>query len=537
MEKSVSRRPNLQAAGLSLSRHPPAQYRPGPFFHAVKYMEPISEPNHVFISYAHIDNRPLLATEKGWITYFHEALSTLLSQQAGFDARIWRDEQMERNAFFDNEIFDNLFQSLTMVSVVSPRYIKAPYCLEELEKFYKRIPPVGNKSRVFKVVKTKVELEEMPEIFRRINGIDFYEIDSETKKPLEFAVDFGAESRAEFLLKVSDLAYEIAQLLKLIPAQAPEDAVLEIEPVPVSATKETTVYLAETSADFYKERDNIRRDLLDRGYEVLPPSDIVPPRTTEEYKNFVRENMQKCSLAVHLIGKNYGQSTEDGEQSFIHLQSIVAAERDTDSNFYRIVWVPKDVNTAQSRQEQFLKEIWDSTAHGVEVYEKPLEELKTNILDALKRVAKPASETKTAAARASVYVLCDKTDADGAAAVEDHIKSAGFEVWSLADYLAGDPSELIMAQKEFLLNCDAVLIYWNSAPSFWARIALQKLQKIFGDGREEDFLGEAVFVEGHAAAEGMELDADLITDFEGLDVFLDGVRSAFQAKFDRRGRK
>lgn len=494
--------------------------------------------NHVFISYAHIDNKPLLSTEKGWITYFDEALTTLLSQQAGYDARIWRDKRMERNALFDPEIFDNLFRSLTMVSVVSPRYIKAPYCMEELEKFQKRTPPVGNKSRVFKVVKTRVDLEEMPDIFRRINGIDFFEIDSETKKPLEFAVDFGAKSRAEFLLKVSDLAYEIAQLLKLVianAAQAPENAMLNTRPAPVS--KGIGVYLAETSEDFQKDRDNIRRDLLDRGYEVLPPCDAIPPHTTEEYKRFVRENIQKCSLAVHLIGKNYGQRPEDGEESYIHLQSIVAAERDADPNFYRIVWVPKDVNTTQTRQEEFLKDIWDSTAKGVEVYEKRLEELKTNILDALKKAAKPPAETKTVTAKPSIYVLYDKTDAGAAAVVENYIKTAGCEVWSLADYLSGEPSELIMAQKEFLLNCDAVLIYWNSAPAFWARIALQKLQKIFGDGREEDFLGEGVFVQGRAAAEGIELDADLITNHEDLGVFLKKVKNAFAARFGRRGRK
>ena len=58
---------------------------------------------HLFISYAHIDNRPLTSEQKGWITRFHESLDSLLSTRMGGKARIWRDEKLQGNDIFADE--------------------------------------------------------------------------------------------------------------------------------------------------------------------------------------------------------------------------------------------------------------------------------------------------------------------------------------------------------------------------------------------------------------------------------------------------
>ena len=496
--------------------------------------------NHVFISYAHLDNKPLPESPKGWVSYFDEALTNLLSQKMGSDAKVWRDPQMARNAIFNEEIFNNLLQSSTLVSVVSPRYIQSKYCLDELEEFCKKPNLVGTKSRVFKVVKTLVQLEDMPEIFRDTNGFYFYKIDEETKIPRELGLDFGTDLKQEFFLKVSDLAYDIAKLLELIKRPQPQLALPKvIEPETVINSQPLAVYLSKTSSDFQKERDNIRRDLLDRGYQVLPPSDAIEPKTTDEYKQFVRDNVQKCSLSVHLIGKNYGESPEDGDESYIHLQSMVAADRDKDSDFCRIVWLPKDVNTSQSRHQKFVDEIWNSTAKGVEVLIKPLEEIKTNILDALNRIAKPVLLPKPKTTKPSVLVLYDKTDLESASNLETYIKEKGFSLRSVAKYLSGDPKELLEAQNDYLRSCDAVLIYWNKSRDSWVWSMLRQLQKIFGDGREEMFLGQALFADAGNNTEDFtdETEAEFVTNYRELDEYLEQVKNAFQSKIEKRGQK
>ena len=59
---------------------------------------------NLFISYAHIDDQPLTPGEKGWITRFHASLKAILSMRMGREAKIWRDEKLQGNDVFSNEI-------------------------------------------------------------------------------------------------------------------------------------------------------------------------------------------------------------------------------------------------------------------------------------------------------------------------------------------------------------------------------------------------------------------------------------------------
>lgn len=488
---------------------------------------------HVFISYASLDDRPLPGKEAGWVANFYQALTNFLATHLGEEAKVWRAPQMERNAEFEKKIFDNLLHSLTFVSVVTPSYINSDYCLEELKKFRDEIAPKDMQTRIFRVHKTLVDINEVKKFFPAINGFLFYKLD-ENKYPREYGLDYG-ESK-DFYNTLGDLSYEIAQLIKLIkkdpPAEAVSDKTGQQTADSESPANPIAVYLALTSSTLENERDNIRRDLQDRGFTVLPPADAIKPKTTEEFKNFVRENLQKCSLAVHLIGKNYGEIPEDGQQSYIHLQTIVAAERDRESNFARIVWLPKDVNTADQRQNDFVKQIWEATAKGVEVLDKPLEEVKTNIQEALAEIKNLSSQSGIMTAEPSILVLYDKDDMKSAAEIEEHIKKQGFTVWTAAEYLLGEPFQLIDAQKKYLRNCDGVLIYRKDATKYWMQIILQRVRKIFGDGRDEPFLGEGIFIVGNNTIDLIDDDvkADFIDDFAQLDIFLEKVKIAFQAK-------
>ena len=58
----------------------------------------------LFISYAHIDNQPLSPAEKGWVSRFHASLDALLSMRLGQTAKIWRDDKLQGNDAFANEI-------------------------------------------------------------------------------------------------------------------------------------------------------------------------------------------------------------------------------------------------------------------------------------------------------------------------------------------------------------------------------------------------------------------------------------------------
>jgi len=47
----------------------------------------------VFISYRHLDNKPLSKGQEGWISTFHDMLKTCLGQELGYNPKIWIDEK------------------------------------------------------------------------------------------------------------------------------------------------------------------------------------------------------------------------------------------------------------------------------------------------------------------------------------------------------------------------------------------------------------------------------------------------------------
>lgn len=56
--------------------------------------------NDIFISYAHIDDQPLVEGKKGWVSNFHRALEIRLAQLLGRRSRIWRDPKLQGNDVF-----------------------------------------------------------------------------------------------------------------------------------------------------------------------------------------------------------------------------------------------------------------------------------------------------------------------------------------------------------------------------------------------------------------------------------------------------
>ena len=90
---------------------------------------------HLFISYAHIDDRPLTPGQQGWISRFHATLEALLSMRLGRAAKIWRDDKLQGNDVFGDEIVAQFSQSAVLVSVVTSRYLNSEWCTREAREF------------------------------------------------------------------------------------------------------------------------------------------------------------------------------------------------------------------------------------------------------------------------------------------------------------------------------------------------------------------------------------------------------------------
>ena len=180
-----------------------------------------------FISYAHLDNKPLDSGEKGWVSRFHTTLQTRLSQRLGQQTKIWRDEKLAGNDVFGDEIVDQFPKTALLISILTPCYLQSEWCIKELHLFADAAVhtggiTVGNMSRVIKVVKTPIDpAKPLPDLVQRTLGYDFLNANAEEIDPA-----FGEEARQEFLRRVSRLAVELAVSLRAlaIADQAPDQS-------------------------------------------------------------------------------------------------------------------------------------------------------------------------------------------------------------------------------------------------------------------------------------------------------------------------
>ena len=454
----------------------------------------------IFISYAHIDNKPLTEGQKGWITSFHQALEIRLTQLLGDEPEFWRDESNLRgNDQFANAIVVRLQRIAVLITMLTPRYVNSDWCMKEVKWFCRGAEHTGgvvsprNMSRIFKVMKTPVPLERQPQELQSMLGYEFYQFDSVTGVPREFIFNSGSNLEINYWNKLNDLAYDIYQLLEELKERSNESNPTDV----TAAAPGVTVYLAETTLDLNVERDRIRRELQQRGYRVLPDKPL--PLNATEFRAAVREDLQRSHLSVHPVGANYGIIPEAADSSVVCLQNELAAERSHDPSFTRIIWMPPGLEAREERQRRFIEYLHnDSDAqHGAEILQTTAEELKTTIQDKLDAVMHGPTPGPVSDGPRRVYLICDQQDFDEVAPLSDYLFDQGFEV--ITPLMEGDEGQLRADHKENLVLCDAILIYYGRGGEPWLRAKMFDLRKLKGYGRRKPLRAKAIYVASPAS--------------------------------------
>ena len=441
----------------------------------------------IFISYAHIDNLSPLPDKEGWISSLHKAIEIRVAQLMGSRPRVWRDPKLQGNDVFADTLAEKLRGVALLVSVMSPSYVHSEWCRRELREFVEvnqasgRLT-IGDKSRIFKVVKTPVPREELPEEVQALLGYEFYKLDPETGHAEELGELFGEEAQVEFWMKVDDLAHDIVETLDLVSKPDAADVAqpaAEESPLPV-------VYLSETTADLRDARDSLKRELQRSGYTVLPDEPF--PLVSPDFDQFVERHLARCRSAVHLVGSRYGLVPEGARRSVVELQIALAAGRES-SGLERLLWVPPGTVASDERQAGVLAELRsgkDLTRRS-DLYEVPLEEFKAAVRGRLTELARPAPPPETKAPRDAprVYLICDRLDREAVAVVADLLFAQGFEI--TLPLFEGEETALREDHEENLRVCDAVLIYFGAGTELWLRRMQRDLLRVAGLGRPGPF--------------------------------------------------
>jgi len=434
-----------------------------------------------------------------------DGLEIRLAQLLGRAPNIWRDtKKLRGNLEFQDQINDDLAKVTVFVSVLSPRYLESASCRAEVAAFTRAAEQQGgirrgNTHRVFKVIKTEIPREAHPAGWQSLLGYEFYEKDRITDRVREFDhLLIGNQRDKRYWDKLEDLADDITKALHTLPTTTtpPTYSLLDLQqsgsPKPIVSSG-LTVYLAETTSDLTTERDNLKRELQQRGHRVLP--DQTLSLNVTELTQAVREYLRQAMLSVHLLGARYGMVPETEDRSLPHIQLDLAAERCGQPNFARLLWIPPGLPLADERQrqrQQQLIDIMQQTSHiRSELQQTELEDLKNHILTKLSAPFSRDTNGHQEQEIPKVYLVCDQRDGDATKPLDDFLFNSGFEVWHLPFGNDGTPS--LQSHKENLQQCDAVLIYYGQADSSWASTKLRDLSKLPGY-RRRPLMAKAIYL-------------------------------------------
>lgn len=456
----------------------------------------------VFISYTHVDNQPFGPDHLCWISHLHEQLTCRVEQLYGEQAMVWRDEKLHGNDVFAESLVDRLSTVAVLVSVCSPRYLHSEWCRRELDEFLHCAEAtsgtqVGTKSRVFKVLKTPVQLDEQPEPLRSLLGYEFYEESPTDHRVREYLLNPAPEERWKFYARVDDLAQDIARLLE----ELAHDGRLHRTP-PASGR---TIYLAESTSDVVSHRDNLKRELERRGHRILPRETL--PLTVEDLTTAVGDDLSHAELSIHLLGSRYGARPENEDRSIPHLQLDLAREVAGRGGLVQLIWIPEGLETADDEQAALVAELQSANiGRGVEVVRAPLEAFKAHVLDQLRPPPEPTVEPILPKGCTRVYLAHDRGDQEAVGPLQTELERLGCMV--LLPLGEGTEVEAREVHEAAMVLCDAVIIYYGTTSEHWVRMKLFDILKAPGWGRREPLRAGAVWVAEPTTAHKLAYETD-----------------------------
>lgn len=450
----------------------------------------------VFISYTHRDNKPLIKEQQegeGWITRFHHYLEGRLGECLGRDPVIWRDIKLQGNDKFDEEIRAKLRKAKIIVTVISPSYLNSEWCMKELREFLKAAESsskldIENKSRIFKIIKTHVPLEEQPDEIRNLLGYEFFQL-AEKGHPHEFIPEQGSPDYYKFRQKLNDLVWEMCELLEAI------DKKIEAgEELPMSPPGKT-VYLAETTHDLIEERKKIQHDLKQKGYTILPDRPLPFFLKDGNFRDSVRKDLVRCKLSIHLIGNMFGAVPEGEERSIIDLQTQLAMEQCKNNQLKQLIWIPLDLDKSKidDRQEKYINDLQKNAPQNeVDFLKTTLEDFKTVIEDTLEKINNPQKELPYETP--ILFLVYDKMDYKSVEIVDDCFHRKGVEV--VDSLIEGSQAQCWKIHRKYLSLCDTMMVYYNHGTEYWLKNQMGFILKASGYRKNKPPLKTSIFITG-----------------------------------------
>lgn len=332
---------------------------------------------HAFISFSFSDNMPG-KEGTGWVKIFHNKLKERLTGVMKKNAEIYLYDKKNDSDRLNEETKKNFPITALIVPILSEQYLDSECCKDEVKAFIESSGgKLGNKNRIFKVLKTPIKDESSLPVLVDIQEIRFYDNDNDTGRLEEYSYEAEDKLKISFLKGIQDTADEIRKLL---------DKLRGIEATGVRTPGDRLkIYLAETSADLRSKRDYIMRELKGLGHEILP--DCKLPGEESDFVEKVESFLGQCDLSIHMIGNKYDCAEGKFSESVMELQYELARKR---KHLPRIIWIPSKnyKNIKDKLQKTFVDrpKTDDDSQGDADLLKCPLPELRQIIHDKIKEI-------------------------------------------------------------------------------------------------------------------------------------------------------
>jgi hypothetical protein len=465
-------------------------------------------PVQIFISYARDDEvpPPEEPDARGFVTFLHEQVDYIFRGNGHPRPKIWRDKiRIEKAAQFEPMIEDAINASSILVVVLSKNWMASEWCRRELDIFAKCWKDdKGLRERIVVVGKRHVDRDRRPSLIQGQEGYLFYSLND--------AHDVGFEKEFFKRGKVCDPRYydQVEQLAAYLWRRAervdarPNEGIRHpqgLKPPELSPPNGRTVYLAKPASDMRSNYDRMVRELLGRGYAVVPnPALDIPIDTTAV--SFIDDALAQAEISIHLLGEMHGYTPEE-QAPIVELQLMRAGERArnatdvSERKFRRIAWAPKALDfdlpvTAQAaeRDPAAVLERFGRPLPTDKIIGESLNKFLDFLKDYLVKTARPNTVHASEVAGSRVFLYHDEVDADYAASLADLLESRRAE--PVFPAFEGSPADLTNFHRKQLASCDAVVVCWAAASEVWARSATSELRDWHELGRTTKFAYRSV---------------------------------------------
>ena len=277
-----------------------------------------------------------------------------------------------------------------------------------------------------------IKYSSIPDYLHQAPMFEFYDVDMVTNESTWTDLDVSAGNSWEKLLDITKNIFNI-----------------------YTKDKET-IYLAKSSLNQSSNRDLLKRDLLNQGFNVIPEHPLNDS-STDVFEKQINLFAAQSSISIHTYGNDINQASSENVE-IVDFQNKVCSKIEN-NNLQRFIWLPTNVRLDKVNEEKIsiLKKDLE-LLNGAELVEAPLELFKSLIYQKVEKL-KNLNKNK----KSGLYFIYDNKENQDIKNIKAEIQKNNLDVL-MVNNLEDHP---LLSHKNNLSNSDGIIIYYDGSNSNW----------------------------------------------------------------------